>query len=559
MPPAGAAIAGGPTAPALQLAAARAELEGRQVVVRPTGSQAVTGLLLTPSDLVRSGVGGAADSTIPANRIQVLRVEYVRLRVHSTGVRGVRLPASLPDPLPPTTLEDGRRIAVELRPATTRAFYVLVDIPVDATAGAYRGTLAVTAGNAPEVDIPFQVTVYPFSIAHRSLRTFFGLSINSANRSRLASPSNRQPGPGNSADFVNKYMRFMLRYRLSPQTLVPGIRGAGSDGQVAVDTKYIEDYLGTGSASTFVGQQLDFATAGMPDFQYRPSYVLNPFTGSGNYARAANYYRTWGAALRPWWSKVVAYPVDEPTTQQRAFTERYGAFLHKYASGAKYLVTVDPSRFGYRPFKTVDIYVNKLHFWYRDRARWVAPLRHRGKQVWIYVHATEHQGYTPMFLIDKPAVDSRMLGWFAYDTQAPGLLYESVNRWRGPQTGSTAYRDPYRDPLSARLRQSNGLVLANGSASLIYPGYYPSLGLDIRSAGPVSSLRMEALRDGLEDYEYLKLLEQRKGRKAAAAFVHRLIGGVRPGRDGNPFPRYTQSAAAIEKVRSAIARAIAGG
>lgn len=426
----------------------------------------------------------------------------------------------------------------------------------------------MAAANATTVAVPVELTVRPFSVARRSLRTFFGLSINSANRSNSAvalpssgmAPASRGGEPrGDRNSFAVKYLTFMWKYRLAPQTLVPAVQGVGWDGTVATDRPRLADYLGAGQATTFDGRRFSFATAGMPDFQYRPSYLADPFGSTGSRLHAAKYYRSMAAALRLWGSKVVAYPIDEPTGEKRAFIERYGVLLRKYAPFAQYLLTVDPARFDYRSFSAVDIYVNKLHFWYRDRSRWIVPLRRRGKRVWAYTHATEHQGYTPGFLIDKPATDSRVIAWFAYETQAAGLLYESVNRWRAPATGATAYRNPYRDPLSARLRQTNGLVLANGSASLVYPGYYPPLGLDIPYSGPVSSLRMEALRDGLEDYEYLKLLERWKGRSVAMRHVRKLVGAVRPGRDGNPFPRYESSPAAYERVRAGLASAIARG
>ena len=48
-----------------------------------------------------------------------------------------------------------------------------------------------------------------------------------------------------------------------------------------------------------------------------------------------------------------------------------------------------------------------------------------------------------------------------------------------------------------------------GGDSLFFPGV-PS-GIN----GPISSMRVKNLRDGMEDYEYLALLERLAGREAA--------------------------------------------
>jgi putative cell wall-binding protein len=205
------------------------------------------------------------------------------------------------------------------------------------------------------------------------------------------------------------------------------------------------------------------------------------------------------------------------------------------------MVTTEPNRWNFRRLANVDAYVQPLQFYYRDYKKWVAPLKKSGAEVWIYSHKSKFQAEVPMYLIDKPLTDSRVQGWFAFDTNADGLMYYSVNRW-----GSTTYRDAYRDTMS--------YPGGNGDGSLVYPGYYPSLGMPVAGAPPVGSLRMEALRDGLEDYEYLKMLQNRAGRAVADYYVSRIIGapaGVMAA--GSPtFPAYKTDPGAYETVRRDI-------
>ena len=48
----------------------------------------------------------------------------------------------------------------------------------------------------------------------------------------------------------------------------------------------------------------------------------------------------------------------------------------------------------------------------------------------------------------------------------------------------------------------------NGEGMLFYPG--EDAGID----GPIASIRLKNLRDGMEDYEYFTLLEKAKGKEA---------------------------------------------
>jgi len=80
--------------------------------------------------------------------------------------------------------------------------------------------------------------------------------------------------------------------------------------------------------------------------------------------------------------------------------------------------------------------------------------------------------------------------------RAQGLLYWHVNYWSG--------EDPWRNPATFAKDQ-------NGNGSLYYPA----------PDGPVPSIRLEVLRDGLDDYDYLETLKQR-----AAATTAR--GGALP-------------------------------
>ena len=98
---------------------------------------------------------------------------------------------------------------------------------------------------------------------------------------------------------------------------------------------------------------------------------------------------------------------------------------------------------------------------------------------------------------------------------------------------------------------------SNGDTCLVYPGYYPRYGLDRPTAGPVASLRLEALRDGLEEREYLKLAKTFPG---GTALVNDALGKITqfPYKIVNAnvfnFPKYTQQQRHVRRAARAGGR-----
>ena len=104
----------------------------------------------------------------------------------------------------------------------------------------------------------------------------------------------------------------------------------------------------------------------------------------------------------------------------------------------------------------------------------------------------------PYWHIDRPLTVYRVPTWINYQYGITGLLYWST---------VTTVIEPWWNPAFAHPRHYNG------GGFLFYPGV--PCGID----GPVCSMRLKNLRDGMEDYEYFTLLENMAGRKAAKKIV----------------------------------------
>ncbi len=114
----------------------------------------------------------------------------------------------------------------------------------------------------------------------------------------------------------------------------------------------------------------------------------------------------------------------------------------------------------------------------------VAAARHRGKEVWWYTALAPRHPY-PNWLIEYPAIEARLLmGVMAWKYQPDGFLYHFLTRL------AEGNDKPIDDgPLCQWNPHSCGCFSGDGRVH-----YF---GVD----GPVSTIRLENITDGLKDYE----------------------------------------------------------
>lgn len=154
------------------------------------------------------------------------------------------------------------------------------------------------------------------------------------------------------------------------------------------------------------------------------------------------------------------------------------------------------------------------------------------EQFWTYV-CNMPGGQYPNLHLDMTGFSQRAVIWRNYAEQAPGFLYWSVNHYNAPLSQPN---DPGFYLETSELPAGDGILLYNGS---MFPEY--------KYTGLVASVRLERLRDSLEDYEYFHKLEQVKGKKTAAASFKKIY--VRP-------TGYMRQYANIEAVRREVASLI---
>ncbi len=109
--------------------------------------------------------------------------------------------------------------------------------------------------------------------------------------------------------------------------------------------------------------------------------------------------------------------------------------------------------------------------------------------------------------IMNPALFHRILPWFAWKYKAAGIGFWAVMAWYDTVNGG--FIDPFVDDPALWISFA-GLTehAQNGDGWLVYPGNKVSEHTGQPDVdGPVSSIRLELFRKGLEDYKYIRMLE----------------------------------------------------
>ena len=466
------------------LGAAKNEFEAFQVVV--TGP--ATGVSATATDLTGPG-------TIKG--VKLYREELVSLP-HPSSADAI--PGSaLPDPLVPdvddVVGEKRNAFPFDVPAGTSRAVWVDVHVPADAAAGSYQGTVTIHSLEG-DTAVPVQLTVWDFALpSTSSLKSAFAMTFGGLEKVH----------PGATGEAMTalrqKYAQLALDHRIS----ISDVWDDGQRGWEHFDNAYGPFLDGTASTQ-LQGAKLTSLRAGAN------------LASAGEHADWAVHFKA-----RGWFDRLFQYTCDEPplTCQWSDIATR--AQAAKSADPAfRTLVTTDVDQAAKNgALGAIDVMVPLVNFMDDrglDNYGWTpggekrpeydgflsagGPAR---KELWIYESCMSHgcggtvdigsqasdQLYFtgwPSYMVDASATRARALEWFSFRWGATGELYYE-----------TTQADYDRDPWTG-VYDFNG----NGDGTLFYPGTTAHIGghTDI----PVASIRMKMIREGMEDYEYLKLL-----------------------------------------------------
>jgi hypothetical protein len=493
-----------------EISGARGEFESFQVVVTAAGGN------LQDIRAEMSSLKKETGETLPAKNVRLYNEVFIPVRYSSP--RATVPPGLIADPLVPfvnpyTNEEvreprwrgerrEGARFGAtgfNLWQDRHQPLWVDVEIPRDAAPGVYSGTLSVRARSVQPVTIPVRVTVWDFVLPDGPTHeNHFGHFSYMARYHKLEESSEKY------RLLEDRYIEMMAAHRINPplpRRLYPKI---AEDGTAQFDeetdkriTEFVEKYHVT---------NIEVPAAPFSD-------VLK-----ANREKAIHYYRSWYSYLKKkgWAERAYLYMLDEPN-DKAAYEQvrQLGAMVHEAEPGLRRLVVEQP--YSENPDwgsidEAVDIWCPLFAFLEESSIKRVQA---QGDAVWSYTALCQtappydpeyekvRRDDPPYWQIDFPVLSYRIAPWLNRRYGVTGLLYWTTVCWTGPQ------RDPWDDP--------GFRVEFNGEGALFYPGE------DAGIEGPVASIRLKSLRDGMEDYEYFTLLADRGGKEVVDETVRSAV------------------------------------
>jgi hypothetical protein len=438
----------------LSLSGARREIVSGQAVFRPP--KGVAAAQAEISDLKHRSTG----AVLPAKAVQLQWVRSIAITRNSdipADERVAQAPASIPDPF-------WEEPAIPVVAAQAQPLWVELRVPADAAAGDYDGQLTVTADGSP-FKLPVDVHVWDFALPAQQ-----HLSV--VNWWRFPGTGFENHGP-DDWDLLRRFAAFLVEHgQTDLQTEISRIRESGDARQgYAYDTSRLERYS---EAAFRAGiRQIHLHSVGR-----RTADILNPLArvvvDESNLRRLAAWEKV--IQQRGWQKRFVVSIVDEPFV---FYEDSYSAVVdrvHQAAPSVRSLEAVEAEYLG-----KLDVYVPKLShlsMWYPrfDQAR------KEGAELWYYV-CCHPLGRYPNRFLDQPLLKARVLFWIHYLYNLDGYLHWGLNHYGG---------DPY-------TQEGISKDLPLGDRAVVYPG----------KQGLIGSLRLSTQRDGIQDYEYMRVLEER--------------------------------------------------
>ncbi|MGC4120889.1 MAG: DNRLRE domain-containing protein [Myxococcales bacterium] len=466
-----------PLAVGAVISAARNEFESFQIVIVGPA----TNVSVTPSALT-------GPATIPAADVRPYQEAVVTLsEPSSVDSTAATFPARFPDALVPGidefVGETRNGFPFSVLPGETRAIWVDVYVPLGTPFGVYTGQVVVTSQEATAT-VPVSLTVWDFELPQNaSLRTAFGFDYGA-----ILSPT------GHAIPFADarwfplrqRYGRLALDHRISLSV---------------IDDGFDDDMA---HFNTWYGPLLD-GTAGTTE----PNASLRSVQALGNLSTWATDFKAHG-----WFDRLFQYTCDEPP-RRCAWSDipARASAAHGVDPSFRTLVTTTIQSADANGVTTsINIFVPLINFLDdkpvaeggiatyvgNQRAKYDAFLAANPiNEIWTYQSCMSYGCETtepyatgwPSYMIDASPLRNRAEEWLSWSLRLSGELYSDT-------VLNYSAQDPWVDPLAH-------LEGGNGEGTLFYPGRPNKIGGATHI--PVASIRLKMIREGQEDYEYLKL------------------------------------------------------
>jgi hypothetical protein len=461
-----------------------------------------------------AGPGGAA---IPAENVSLYFEYYVTLENPSDAYGWAGEAA---DPLIPLSNE------FDLARATCQPVFVRIEVPKDATPGTYAAEAVVSAKGAGSQSVTVELEVFDFTLAEylppvfavvdpRIVGPWHGLDPLNDDTTDVAKEYEdllvsrgaipllfSYPGLANTKSAASAAGEWAKRVSKSaernglPALVVP--LAASADGSAPEIAAAAEDY-----------RQLIKALEGNDVVIPPDIYLWCSFDGGSGQpfidGADAEWWRGLANAANDWEGSPGVMAVASPLRSAAPALELKGAVDAWVAPLSD--VALDPDRFCHLP---------------------------KGERAFVNMTSAGAD------FIDGRAAVAVLAAWYGFSAGCYGMVVPP------PDAELFAPKNPWLDdPMVA-----DGRYFGNGMAALFYPGG------PVDCKEPISSLRLELLQQAAEEWAYLRMLEEERGREYV---VERLYSKLPLGKPIRGLTQKDIAPSEVYDVRRSAAEEIAGG
>lgn len=209
-----------------------------------------------------------------------------------------------------------------------------------------------------------------------------------------------------------------------------------------------------------------------------------------------------------WLGKEYVYWFDEPNEVDYAFVRETNALIKKYAPKITTFLTEHVA--GQDISDVTDISCTIWHKLNHDK---IKKMNEKGLQYWSYLCCWPKSPWLSEF-IDHDAINLRMWLWGSYKHQLKGILVWQTTYWNSEEASPQgSLQNPWEQAMSFVTGYGwptgKQTIWGNGDGRFFYPlNRNPNSDAATHIGKPVPSVRLELVRDGIEDYEYFTLLEK---------------------------------------------------
>ena len=476
----------------------RNEYVSAQGVIKANQALRRVGVSVSPLEHIRRSAS-LPTSTIGWNFVGSIPIEENTPKYRQTDL--IRpAPARFPD-----YLTEEKEVSVEK--GKYKAVFLTVKIPRNAKAGDYKGAVTIKTGKGSKT-LPLHLTVYPLTLPderHLMVTEWYTTSKFKQFHGIDSSDSEQ------FYKMLKVYAENMVEHRQNVFRVSINLIESSQDanGKLEFDFSRFDrwaeifwntgrmDLLETGFVARFGEGGWSSREIVLRDFRVRKKSTNQVITVPGKeflpqfLPAFENHLREKG-----WFEKTVFHIADEPSNHNVTRWREASEFIHRYAPSLKRIDAIETTHC----FDRLEIWVPKLD----HLAAWhnvYKKAQQQGYELWFYTVGIFQKGSYPNKTVDVPLIESRILHWLNYRFGLKGYLHWGYNHWTN---------DPFTAPGKHR-----------GDGWHVYP----------KKDGLINSLRWEQMRNGIQDYEYLWMLEH-KIKKIKDTLSERVSTMIEPSRRG---------------------------